>query len=321
MVRDCPRHRRGAPPQGPQAPQGSQAMVSTLVATPPAPPARGGGQAGRGHPRGGGQACCYAFPGRTDAFALAIVITSIVPVCHRDTSILFDPGSTYLYASSYFASYFDISRDALSALVYVSTPVRDSIMVDRVYQSCLVDSKRFPFIWSDECEESFQKLKTALTTVSIMVLPSVSGSYTVYCDALRIGVRCVLMQEGRVIAYTLCQLKSHEKNYPVNDLELATIVHVLKIRRQWKRLELLKWERITMDFVVGLPRTLRKFDAVWVIVDKLTKSAHFIPVMTTYSLEQLARIYIHEIVRLHSVPVSIISNRGTQFTSYFWRAV
>jgi len=80
-----------------------------------------------------------------------------------------------------------------------------------------------------------------------------------------------------------------------------------------QRLEILewKWERTTMDFVVGLPKTLKKFDAVWVIVDRLTKSAHFIPVVTTYSSEQLAQTCICEIVRLHGVPVSIISDRGT----------
>ncbi|XP_070017083.1 uncharacterized protein [Nicotiana sylvestris] len=72
-----------------------------------------------------------------------------------------------------------------------------------------------------------------------------------------------------------------------------------------------KWERITMDYVVGLPRTQRKFDVVWVIMDRLTKSAHFNPVVTTYSLEQLAQVYIREIVKLHGVPVSIISDWGT----------
>jgi len=82
-----------------------------------------------------------------------------------------------------------------------------------------------------------------------------------------------------------------------------------------------KWDLITKDFVVGLPQTLKKFDAVWVIVDRLTKSAQFIPVVTTYSSEQLAQIYIREIVRLHGVPVYIISDRGTLFTLYFWRAV
>ena len=62
-----------------------------------------------------------------------------------------------------------------------------------------------------------------------------------------------------------------------------------------------------MDFVVGLPKTLGKFDSIWVIVDRLTKSAHFILVKVTYNAEKLAKIYISEIVRLHGVPLSIIS--------------
>ncbi|CAN4093421.1 unnamed protein product [Withania somnifera] len=82
-----------------------------------------------------------------------------------------------------------------------------------------------------------------------------------------------------------------------------------------------KWERVTMDFVSGLPRTSRGFDSIWVIVDKPTKSAHFIPTHSSYSAERPARIYIREVVRLHGVPISIISDRGTQFTSKFWRAV
>jgi len=76
-----------------------------------------------------------------------------------------------------------------------------------------------------------------------------------------------------------------------------------------------------MDFVVGLPHNQRKFDAVWVIMDRLTKSAHFIPMAISYSSERLAEIYIREIVRLHGMPVSIIFDRGTQFTLHFWRAV
>ena len=63
---------------------------------------------------------------------------------------------------------------------------------------------------------------------------------------------------------------------------------------------------------------LGKFDAIWVIVDRLTKSAHFVPVQTTYNSEWVAKIYIREVVRLHGVPISIISDRGTQFTSHFW---
>ena len=73
-----------------------------------------------------------------------------------------------------------------------------------------------------------------------------------------------------------------------------------------------------MDFVVGLPLTGRKHDSVWVVVDRLTKSAHFLPARTDYSLDKLAELYIKEIVRLHGIPVSIISDRDPRFTSRFW---
>ncbi|CAN4125040.1 unnamed protein product [Withania somnifera] len=82
-----------------------------------------------------------------------------------------------------------------------------------------------------------------------------------------------------------------------------------------------KWERVTMDFVSGLPRTSRCFDSIWVIVYRPTKSRHFIPTHSSYSAERPARIYIREVVRLHGVPISIISDRGTRFTSKFWRAI
>src|SRR5262249_18725735 len=78
-----------------------------------------------------------------------------------------------------------------------------------------------------------------------------------------------------------------------------------------------KWERGTMDFVVGLPRTPKGYDSIWVIVDRLTKSAHFLPIKTTYTVAQYAQIYLDNIVTLHRVPVSILSNRGPQFTSRF----
>ena len=80
-----------------------------------------------------------------------------------------------------------------------------------------------------------------------------------------------------------------------------------------------KWDRITMDFVVGLPKTRKGYDSIWVIVDRLTKSAHFLPVLTTYTVAQYAQLYIQHIVSLHGVPVSIVSDRGTQFTSRFWQ--
>ena len=82
-----------------------------------------------------------------------------------------------------------------------------------------------------------------------------------------------------------------------------------------------KWEEVGMDFIVGLPRTQRGYDSIWVIVDRLTKVAHFIPVKTTYNGPRLAQLYMERIVCLHGVPKKIVSDQGTQFTSHFWQQV
>ena len=74
-----------------------------------------------------------------------------------------------------------------------------------------------------------------------------------------------------------------------------------------------------MDFIVGLPCTKDGYDSISVIVDRLTKVAHFIPVKTTYTGARLAELYISRIVCLHGVPKKIVSDRGTQFTSWFWQ--
>ncbi|GKE81422.1 putative reverse transcriptase domain-containing protein, partial [Tanacetum coccineum] len=80
-----------------------------------------------------------------------------------------------------------------------------------------------------------------------------------------------------------------------------------------------KWKRITMDFMSGLPRTPSGYDMIWVIVDLLTKSAHFLPMKKMDSMEKLTRLYLKEIVYRHGVPVLIISDRDIHFTSNFWR--
>ena len=79
-----------------------------------------------------------------------------------------------------------------------------------------------------------------------------------------------------------------------------------------------KWDDVCMDFVTGLSRTHRGNDAVWVVVDMLTKVAHFIPIRTTYRADQLAQLYVSRIVSLHGVPRTITSDRGSLFTSAFW---
>src|SRR5262249_27011437 len=89
--------------------------------------------------------------------------------------------------------------------------------------------KNVRFQWIEDYESSFQRLKEYLTSAPILVLPSRTDGYTVYCDASRVGLRCVLMQYGRVIAYGSRQLMNHEKNYPIHDLELAVVIFALKI--------------------------------------------------------------------------------------------
>ena len=75
-----------------------------------------------------------------------------------------------------------------------------------------------------------------------------------------------------------------------------------------------------MDFVTHLPQTPRRHDAVWVIVDRLTKLAHFLAVGMTFTLEEFYRLYIHEIVRLHGVSISIVSGRDPRFLAHFWKS-
>ncbi|XP_071918701.1 uncharacterized protein [Coffea arabica] len=291
---------------------------------------------------------------------------------------------------------------------------------------------------------SFQELKRRLTTPPVLALPEGVDGYVVYSDTSKEGLGCVLMQKGKVVAYTSRKLKPHDMNYPTHDLELTAVIFALKkwrhylygvtfevftdhkslkylfsqkelnlrqrrwveflenydcsinyhpekanvvadalnrraqvaglMVREWDMLEEtsgwnsrleklkilfgnlslkspllerikeaqgkdpvkaehqkpfgllqpleipdLKWEHITMHFVTGLLRSQRGHDAVWVIVDRLTKSAHFLPVNMSYSLEKLAKLYTEEIMRLHGIPVSIVSDRDPRFVSRFWQ--
>ncbi|KAL0539690.1 hypothetical protein IC582_023906 [Cucumis melo] len=82
-----------------------------------------------------------------------------------------------------------------------------------------------------------------------------------------------------------------------------------------------KWESVSMYFITGLSRTLKGYTVIWVVVDRLTKSAHFVPEKFTYTASKLGQLYMTEIVRLHGVPVSIISDRDARFTSKFWKGL
>jgi hypothetical protein len=99
-----------------------------------------------------------------------------------------------------------------------------------------------------------------------------------------------------------CQWVKAEHQWPAGLLQLLQV-------SKWK------WEEIAMDFIMGLPRTQSGYDSIWVIVDRLTKVAHFIPVKITYSRPQQTELYMLRIVYLHGVSKKIMSDRGTQLTS------
>jgi hypothetical protein len=93
--------------------------------------------------------------------------------------------------------------------------------------------KNKDFDWTEECQASFEELKKQLTSAPVLILPDITKTFDTYYDALRQGLGCVLMQDGKVVSYASCQLRKHENNDPTYDLELAAVVHALKIWRHY----------------------------------------------------------------------------------------
>ncbi|GJT92158.1 putative reverse transcriptase domain-containing protein [Tanacetum coccineum] len=226
----------------------------------------------------------------------------------------------------------------------------------------------------EEQENAFQTLKDKLCDAPVAALPNGPKDFVVYCDASGLGLGCVLMQRGKVIAYASRQLKIHEKNYITHDLELGAVDRILAAQKEasdesaglqkdldeiiklrndgalyyldriWVPLkgdvrtlimdeahkskyfvhlgadnmyydlkdrpygllqqpEILewKWEGIAMDFVTKLPRTISGHDTIWVIVDRLTKSDHFLPMCEDFKMDRLAMLYLNEIVARYDV--------------------
>ena len=89
------------------------------------------------------------------------------------------------------------------------------------------------FEWNEECEDAFQELKRKLTIALVLTTPISGELFTIYYDASTVGLGCVLIQQGKVVAYVLRQLKQHKRNYPAHDLELAAVVFALKTLRHY----------------------------------------------------------------------------------------
>ncbi|XP_075497313.1 uncharacterized protein LOC142534260 [Primulina tabacum] len=221
-------------------------------------------------------------------------------------------------------------------------------------KECALDSstkKNVKFVWSDECQSSFEKLKQALNVAPVLAMPTGQGDYVLYTDASKLGLGSVLMQSDRlppvkanVVAHSLSwktavvghlaiqkplQKESTDEQLqkwktrdeskgstlylveddivkyrgrlwvPSGDSLRVEIMTEMKADHQrpagWMRpvsISECKWENITMYFMVGLPKTMKGYTTILVIVDFLTKSAHLLPLKTTYSMSQYFGLYI-----------------------------
>nr|GEV67224.1 hypothetical protein [Tanacetum cinerariifolium] len=200
-----------------------------------------------------------------------------------------------------------------------------------------------------------------LCNVSVLSLPDGPEDLLVYCDASGLRLGCVLMQRSKREAFdesTRLQrgldemiecksdgamyyldriwvpLKGDVRNLIIDEAYnskysvhpgVDKMYYDLRDSYWWpgmkKDIAIYKWKRIAMDFVTKLPRTSSGHDIIWVIMDRLTKSAHFLPMREDFKMDRLARLYLNEIVARHGVPISIISDRDSRFTSRFWQSM
>nr|GEY26108.1 putative reverse transcriptase domain-containing protein [Tanacetum cinerariifolium] len=182
--------------------------------------------------------------------------------------------------------------------------------------------KHKKYIWKEDQESAFQLLKQKLCEAPILALPEGNDDFVVYYNAYLQGSDKMYQDLKKL--YWWPNMKAIIAKYVGKCLTCSGV----KAECQkpsgllvQPEIPMWKWERITMDFVIKLPKTSTGHDTIWVIIDRLTKSAHFIPTRETDSMETLTMLYIKEIVFRHGVPISIISDRDSQFTSRFWKSL
>nr|GEV60138.1 putative reverse transcriptase domain-containing protein [Tanacetum cinerariifolium] len=168
--------------------------------------------------------------------------------------------------------------------------------------------------FGEEHELEFQTLKDKLCNAPILALPDRREDFVVYCDASGIGLGCVLMQRELFSDYD-CEIRYH-----LGKAHVVADALSKKERVNPKRVRAINMERIAMDFVTKLPRTGSGHDTM-VIMDRLTKSAHFLPMHEDNKMDRLARLHLNEIVARHGVSISIILDRNSRFTSRFWQSM
>ncbi|KAI3827879.1 hypothetical protein L1987_01967 [Smallanthus sonchifolius] len=203
--------------------------------------------------------------------------------------------------------------------------------------------------WGPKQEEAFQTLKQKLCNAPILTLPDGNDEIVVYLMLPtkvsvvpdRDDLRTFLMNEAHKTRYSIhpgadkmYQDLRQQYWWPGMKKDIALYVAKCltcsKVKAEHQRpsglleqpeIPVWKWVNLAMDFITKLPRTSSGYDTIWVIIDRLTKSAHFLPIREDYRVEKLARIYIDEIVSRHGVTLKIISDRDARFTSRFWQSL
>ncbi|GJU10658.1 DNA/RNA polymerases superfamily protein [Tanacetum coccineum] len=235
-------------------------------------------------------------------------------------------------------------------LVKLSPNGRDLLRLPECWKGC--EEVCVGRMWS---VESFEELKRRLVSAPILTLPS--GSFMIlerwralnyvyeFDDRLCVPndqtLREKVMTEAHSSPFTIHpgstkMYRDLKQYFWWNGMkqDVATFVSKCMTCQQVKiehqrasgllqplEIPMWKWDEISMDFVTGLPTTQKRHDAIWVVVDRLTKSAHFLPIRKNYGISKLAEIFRQEIVRLHGTPTSIVSDRDPKFTSHFWKGL
>ncbi|GJR07387.1 putative reverse transcriptase domain-containing protein [Tanacetum coccineum] len=221
-----------------------------------------------------------------------------------------------------------------------------------------VDSNKIEAIKNWEAPRTpSEALNDKLCNAPVLALPDGSEDFVVYCDASGLGLGCVLMQRRKVPltgnVRTLIMDEAHKSRYSLHvrankmyydlrdmywwpgmkkyiALYVSKCLTCSKIKAKHQRPsgllqqpEIPEWklERIAMDFITKLPRIRNGHDAIWVIVERLTKSAPFLPIHEDFKMDRIARLYLNEIIARHGVPILIISDRDSRFTSRFWQSM
>nr|GEV19672.1 putative reverse transcriptase domain-containing protein [Tanacetum cinerariifolium] len=222
-------------------------------------------------------------------------------------------------------------RQYLGLVSYYRRFIKGLSLISKPLTKLTQKNKKFE--WETEAEEAFQTLKQKLCCASVLALLEGLEDFVVYYDASLKGFRAVLMQREKCVVYMdhkSLQYILDQKDLNNYDYEIryhpgkANVVAGALSRKEKEPIRvkaLVMTVHLNLHEQICLLRTLSGYDSIWVIVDRLTKSAYFLPVKTMDNMEKLTQLYLKEIVCQHGVPISIISDKDSKFTSRFWRSL